>query len=171
MSTRGIYGFRKNGEDKLTYNHYDSYFSYLGENIINFVKETPIQELNKIYDNLILVNEDDIPTKEQWKHLNECNIEKPEKSVYTLVKKENDLIDWYSALRDFQGNLNIYKSGLKYMTNQKKPQKNNRYGITKFEGYYPCKLFHKMAFSKIQTCDTNHLIDFLEKKYDKITSR
>ena len=30
MSTRGIYGFRKNGEDKLTYNHYDSYFSYLG---------------------------------------------------------------------------------------------------------------------------------------------
>ena len=53
----------KNGEDKLTYNHYDSYFSYLGENIINFVKETPIQELNKIYDNLILVNEDDIPTK------------------------------------------------------------------------------------------------------------
>lgn len=201
MSTKGIYGFRKNGEDKLTYNHYDSYFSYLGENIINFVKETPIQELNKIYDNLILVSEDDIPTKEQWKHLNECNIEKPEKSVYTLVKKENDLIDWYSALRDFQGNLNIYKSGLKYMTNsndfiknslfceygyiinldnkslefwigfQKKPQKNNRYGITKFEGYYPCKLFHKMPFSKIQTCDTNHLIDFLEKKYDKITSR
>ena len=37
--------------------------------------------------------------------------------VYTLVKKENDLIDWYSALRDFQGNLNIYKSGLKYMIN------------------------------------------------------
>ena len=68
MSTRGIYGFRKNGEDKLTYNHYDSYFSYLGENIINFVN-------------------------------------------------------------------------------------------------------HKMPFSKIQTCDTNHLIDFLEKKYDKITSR
>ena len=49
MSTRGIYGFRKNGEDKLTYNHYDSYFSYLGENIINFVKETPIHEVNKIY--------------------------------------------------------------------------------------------------------------------------
>lgn len=99
MSTNGIYGFRKNGEDKLTYNHCDSYFSYLGKNIINFVKETPLQELNKIYDNLILVSEDDIPTKEQWKHLNECNIEKPEKSVYTLVKKENDLIDWYSALR------------------------------------------------------------------------
>ena len=51
MSTNGIYGFRKNGEDKLTYNHCDSYFSYLGENIINFVKETPLQELNKIYDN------------------------------------------------------------------------------------------------------------------------
>ena len=178
----------------------------LGDPLINDyhavgIGATTFEELNKIYDNLILVNEDDIPTKEQWKHLNECNIEKPEKSVYTLVKKENDLIDWYSALRDFQGNLNIYKSGLKYMTNsndfiknslfceygyiinldnkslefwigfQKKPQKNNRYGITKFEGYYPCKLFHKMAFSKIQTCDTNHLIDFLEKKYDKITSR
>lgn len=40
MSTRGIYGFRKNGEDKLTYNHYDSYFSYLGENKKNHKKIT-----------------------------------------------------------------------------------------------------------------------------------
>ena len=194
MGTRGVYGFRKNGKDKLTYNHMDSYFSYLGRDIINFVKETPIEELHKIYDNLILVKESDIPTKEQWEHLNKCGIEKPEKSVYTLEKKENDIIDWYSALREFQGDLCIYKSGLKYMTNsndfikyslfceygyiinldnnslefwigfQRRPQKNNRYGTTKYEGYYPCKLLHKVSISKIKSKNVNELIMFLEKK-------
>ena len=42
MSTRGAYGFYKNGVDKITYNHYDSYFSGLGEEIVNFCRNTTI---------------------------------------------------------------------------------------------------------------------------------
>ncbi len=30
MSTRGLYGFRKNEQDKTTYNHSDSYPDWLG---------------------------------------------------------------------------------------------------------------------------------------------
>ena len=38
MGTRGLYGFRKNGVDKVTYNHYDSYPEYLGRNILEFIR-------------------------------------------------------------------------------------------------------------------------------------
>ena len=54
MGTRGLYGFRKNGKDKITYNHWDSYPEGLGQNVLNFVKETSIEELNSIYDKIIL---------------------------------------------------------------------------------------------------------------------
>jgi len=33
MGTRGAYGFRKNGIDKVTYNHFDSYPEQLGESL------------------------------------------------------------------------------------------------------------------------------------------
>lgn len=36
MSTRGIYGWRKNNENKITYNHSDSYPTWLGEKIVEF---------------------------------------------------------------------------------------------------------------------------------------
>lgn len=62
MGTRGCYGFRKNGMDKLTYNHYDSYPDYLGKIMATFCKETSLDEMNEIYDRLILVNENDKPT-------------------------------------------------------------------------------------------------------------
>ena len=34
MGTRGLYGFRKNGIDKLTYNHLDSYPDWLGKKVV-----------------------------------------------------------------------------------------------------------------------------------------
>lgn len=38
MSTRGTVGFRKNDEDKLVYNHYDSYPSGLGKATLDFIR-------------------------------------------------------------------------------------------------------------------------------------
>lgn len=37
MSTRGIIGFRIDGADKITYNHSDSYPSWMGEHLVAFV--------------------------------------------------------------------------------------------------------------------------------------
>ena len=42
MGTRGILGFRKNGLDKLAYNHFDSYPEELGANVVKFCRATSI---------------------------------------------------------------------------------------------------------------------------------
>lgn len=164
MGTRGCYGFRKNGVDKLTYNHWDSYPDYLGEAMVKFCKETTIQEMNDIFDRIILVYEGSKPTKAQ---IVEC-IE-----YYNGDVSTHKVEDWYCLLRDAQGNPNVYKHGLKYMidsgdfikdslfceyayivnldTNclefwlgfQKEPCENNRYGTETRDNmnkYYPCKM-------------------------------
>lgn len=161
MGTRGLYGFRKNGEDKLTYNHWDSYPDCLGDTMVKFCKETSVEEMNEIFDRIVLVYEKDTPTDEQ---IAEC------------VKYFNDSVgsqavdDWYCLIRDGQGNPDVYKNGLRYMIDnhgfindslfceyvyiinldnntlefyigfQKAPDVNNRYGTEKEDGYYPCKM-------------------------------
>lgn len=164
MGTRGCYGFRKNGVDKLTYNHWDSYPDYLGQIMVEFCKETSIKEMNDIFDRIILVEESSRPTKAQ---IVEC-IE-----YYNGSVSEQKVEDWYCLLRDAQGNPNVYKNGLRYMidssgfiqdslfceyayiinldTNclefwvgfQKEPCENNRYGTETHDNmdkYYPCKM-------------------------------
>lgn len=161
MGTRGCYGFRKGGADKLTYNHYDSYPSGLGADVVRFCKETSIEEINEIFDRIVLVDNGTPPTKEQ---IVECI------GYYNSSVSERKPEDWYCLLREAQGNLNAYKSGLRYMiddhdfikdslfceyayiinldTNclefwrgfQNKPDPFNRYGIEDDRGYYPCKM-------------------------------
>ena len=161
MGTRGLYGFRKNGEDKLTYNHFDSYPDWLGKQVVEFCKNTSIEEMNTIFDRIVLVDEDAKPTKEQ--------IEKCFK-YYNGEVSTQSMDDWYCLLRNAQGELNVYKCGLEYMidnhefiknslfceyayiinldTNclefylgfQKEPYPSNRYGTEEYRGYYPCKM-------------------------------
>lgn len=161
MGTRGCYGFRKNGIDKLTYNHYDSYPDYLGKIMVTFCKETSLDEMNEIYDRLILVNKSEKPTSEQ---VEEC------KRYYSGDVSNNMPEDWYCLLRNTQGEPNEYKNGLRYMIDdhdfikdslfcefayiinldtkklefwkgfQRKPDPNNRYGTEKSYDYYPCKM-------------------------------
>ena len=64
MGTRGLWGFRKNGEDKLTYNHYDSYPDYLGRTVVEFVKKYAKEELDNIFKRIVLVDEDTPATAE-----------------------------------------------------------------------------------------------------------
>lgn len=161
MGTRGLYGFRKNGEDKLTYNHFDSYPDCLGDTMVRFCKETSIEELNEIFDRIVLVNEDDKPTKAQ---ILECA------EYYNGSVSNQSIEDWYCLLREAQGNPDVYKHGLKYMIDnhnfikdslfceyayiinldanylefyvgfQEEPCELNRYGTEEDNGYYPCKL-------------------------------
>lgn len=62
MGTRGLYGFRKNGVDKTTYNHFDSYPDGLGADVVNFIKKHSIDELKKFYDRIQMVQNDTSPT-------------------------------------------------------------------------------------------------------------
>ena len=110
MGTRGAYGFIKNGKMKITYNHYDSYLSELGFSIMRFIAATSNMELNEIFDNIIMVNGDSIPTQEQ---IEEC------KKYLNLDVGNQNIDDWYCLLRNAQGNLNEYKNGLRYMIDNK----------------------------------------------------
>lgn len=170
MGTRGLYGFRKNGIDKLTYNHFDSYPDYLGQIMVEFCKTTSVEEMNKIFDRVVLVEEGSTPTKEQ---IVECA------EFYNGSVSTGQIEDWYCLLRNAQGNPNVYKHGLKYMIDnqgfikdslfceyayiinldeeclefyvgfQKEPDEYNRYGTESDDGYYPCKLLEEYSLGEI----------------------
>lgn len=186
MGTRGCYGFRKNGIDKITYNHYDSYPRHLGANIATFCKETSIDEMNKIFDKIILVHESGKPTEEQ---IAECC------KYYGANDAGQAVEDWYWLLRNTQGDLNVYKEDLQYMidssdfitgslfceyayiinldTNrleywvgfQRKPDKNNRYGAKNHNGYYPCRM--KASYSLLPRYIKNRTVDGVVEDMNK----
>jgi len=161
MGTRGTVGFRKNGVDKLMYNHYDSYPDGLGAQVVEFLKETSVAVISEIFDKIEMVDGDTKPTAEQIEH---C------KGWTDLTVSEQSTSDWYCLLRDAQGELGAFKKGLRYMLAandfikdslfceygyivnlddnvlefwlgfQKKPQEGNRYGTIKCDDYYPCRL-------------------------------
>jgi len=105
MGTRGALGFYRDGEHKVTYNHFDSYPEGLGNDILEFIKghsgdyHNLIRKLNKIFDRIKMVSEGSMPTPEQIKI---CR-----KYADLDVSKES-LQTWYSLLRKAQGDLNAY---------------------------------------------------------------
>ena len=65
MSTEGVFGFRKNGVDKVAYHHSDSYPSGFGTKFIRFCARVGLDGLNRIYDNTNLVDADGVPNRQQ----------------------------------------------------------------------------------------------------------
>lgn len=188
MSTRGLYGFRKNGVDKCTYNHSDSYPSGLGYNVVKFCKSNSVEDLKKFFDDIELVLEDSTPTEHQ---IRECQIA----GYVNLSVSSQSNNDWYCLLRNLQGNFKQYQKcideGSKvYMTDgidfiqdslfceyayiinlddevlefyegfQKKPQVDNRYGTDEDRGYYPCKLALTIPLDEL--CDVDRIVKKME---------
>jgi hypothetical protein len=100
MSTRGAYGFRINGVDKVTYNHSDSYPKWLGAIVFNFFNGKSDEELKKIASNIILVNDDE-PTSGQIAICNRYDF-------IELGVSQGTVEEWYCLLRGTQSDLNIY---------------------------------------------------------------
>ena len=170
MGTRGMYGFYQNGVTKATYNHFDSYPEWLGKKIVDFIRNTTIEEMNEIFDRIIMVDENDKPTAEQ---IAECI------TYYNDMVSTGSVDDWYSLLRNAQGDLNAYKNGLRYMIDnsdfikyslfcewayiinlndnvleiykgfQKSPQYNRYYIEESDSGYYNCRLLVKFPLDNI----------------------
>jgi hypothetical protein len=107
MGTRGAIGFFINGKEKVTYNHFDSYPSSLGNDLMEFLKECDLNKLKEAAENIILVKSDSIPTAQQIK---ECE------NFLNLNVSEQSETDWYCLLRETQGTLKpYYENNLKYM--------------------------------------------------------
>lgn len=99
MGTRGTYGFRVDGQDKLSYNHFDSYPDALGEDVLSSLKTL-----------LRTIGEDEMREgAEKIKLVNDR--EKPE-NIPESVKMYHDpgVADgksWYALLRHAQGKIGV----------------------------------------------------------------
>ena len=104
----GVYGFIKNGVKKIGYKHCDAYLYDLGANIAKFINETTKEEMEEIFEKIILVDNSTEATDEQ--------IKKCEKWFQPIHGKEKS--NWYNLLRLTHGNLFLYKEvELEYMFN------------------------------------------------------
>ena len=109
MGTHGAFGFRVNDKDSITYNHWDSYPSGLGNKIANFLSEfSDVEAIKEIAENLVLVDADSKPTEDQ-------KAEAKELGLYNDGVSTGSDDEWYCLLRNSQGDISVYAKGLKYM--------------------------------------------------------
>lgn len=94
MGTRGLFGFKVNGETKLIYNHWDSYPSGLGEKLAAFIAFADLAKVKEAAAGLRDVT-GSTPTPEQVEH---C------KRWTNLGVGRQSTQDWYCLLRGTQGN-------------------------------------------------------------------
>lgn len=106
MGTRGAVGFRIDGTDKVSYNHFDSYPTGLGKDVVEFCRKTSNIDLSPFVRGIRLVREEDAPTPAEIARYRELLNE----SV-----GEQSADDWYCLLHGAQGNLDLYLEGLDVM--------------------------------------------------------
>lgn len=169
--SRGLYGFRKNGIDKLTYNHSDSYPEGLGAAMLKCA--TAVEQMKRAFDYVEMVDENKPLTEEQFNYCKERGL-----------VGEGDCTDWYWVLRGLQGDFaelideaDEYKKAYMidnhgfikdslfcefayiydldrevleyYVGFQHRPQKGNRYGEEASDsGYYPCRLMKEYPLNQ-----------------------
>ncbi len=118
MGTRGVVGFHKKGVDKIAYQQYDSYPEGIGSDVVEFVRNTSIFAMHQIFDGIEVVSNEVKPTPEQIAHCEPWT---------DLGVSEQSTADWYCLTRDAQGNLEVYKAGLRYMLDAADFLKNSLY--------------------------------------------
>ena len=94
MGTRGFLGFIVDGEEKIGYNHLDSYPAGLGLNILVWLKDTNLEEAKNLAKDLKVIDSNVPPTEDQKIKL---------ARYANLNVGEQSLDDWYVLLRDTQG--------------------------------------------------------------------
>ena len=68
MSTRGAVGIIYNNEEKIGYNHFDSYPAGLGNELLMFLKCKTVNELKSIFSNITIMKNSDNDVWNWQKH-------------------------------------------------------------------------------------------------------
>lgn len=102
MGTRGAVGFRFQGVDKLTYNHFDSYPTGLGVDVVEIVRKFNDEQLAGAANRLVLIDEVARPTA--------AEIKRYRRFANTGVST-GKVTEWYVLLREAQGRLDLYVDG------------------------------------------------------------
>lgn len=148
MGTRGLYGLRMNGVDKLSYNHYDSYPEVLGRMVAAVCHYYPAEQIRECFERLIPFHD---------------KRDLPENAV--VVKEPMDLISdselrYYDSCPEFIMDsldcefayiINLDEEVLEFWKgNQLEPDFDNRYGHYRNRyGYYPCKRMTTFPLSEL----------------------
>lgn len=172
MSTRGLCGFRKNGQDKLAYNHYDSYPKELGKNVVELCRRTPVEQFSRAFDAIELIPVGSEATPEQiaqvglkWSNYDlpidspadwRCLLEKAEGKLESYTEggltfmidhssfiKFSLFCEWAYIINLDTSKLEVWKGFCKT------PSESNRYGSKKEDGYYPCKMIKEWDLDSI----------------------
>lgn len=104
MGTRGAVGFILDGKEKITYNHFDSYPSGLGNEVLDFLHSIPFnsfsdfKKFKKQVEELELIDERNTPTEEQKQKCRDAG------TIDLGVGRQSE-DDWYCLLRKAQGDL------------------------------------------------------------------
>lgn len=115
MSTRGAWGIKRGDKLIVQYNHFDSYPTGLGKQIVEdlneWYKDAPekwIKRLNEVLDEVELIDEEKTPqpTEEQLQYIRDEGINFDENHK-----------EWYSVLHKLQGRVLPYLKGFKYFLN------------------------------------------------------
>ena len=106
MGTRGTYGFREDGTDKLTYNHFDSYPDGLGDVMIEFIKASTDEQFKQYAEEMIMVDSETLASPAQ---IESC------KHYFDESVGNQQITEWYGLLRKAQGEPMEYSKGLHFM--------------------------------------------------------
>jgi hypothetical protein len=112
MATRGIFGFKYDGNLKVMYHGADSYPRLLGVKVLEFIKNNSINDLKELFNEIKLVDENSKPLKSEyhlfWELLDLVDDPKLyEVFLYINGGKEGERFkeDYYELLRPLQLNL------------------------------------------------------------------
>jgi hypothetical protein len=106
MGTRGAYGYRLDGKNKVTYNHFDSYPDELGTHTLSYAANMGIGKMKKTASNIIMVDSNSTPSPELIERY---------KAVADIDVAGMKYEDWYCLLRNTQGDLRHYHKGIEHM--------------------------------------------------------
>lgn len=99
MGTRGAIGFRIGGQDKVTYNHFDSYPDVLGKRVLECIRDVHPAKMPPPVFAIKLVPKESTPTKDEIKLY---------KKFHDAGVSTGSSTEWYSLLRGAQGDLDAY---------------------------------------------------------------
>jgi len=95
LGTRGFIGFIIDGTEKIAYNHWDSYPSGAGADVLWWLSTTDLTEARELAGALRVVDSNSTPTAEDVERL---------RQFANLNVGRQSVDDWYVLLRETQGN-------------------------------------------------------------------
>lgn len=104
MGTRGAFGFIINEQEKIAYNHFDSYPEGKGVEVLRWLREADLDDVRKRVADLLVVDPDSSPTPEDIERLKQyANMHVGGPMSGTPLGEAS----WYQLLRETQGDLTL----------------------------------------------------------------